>query len=136
MARSPRPFCFAGDGICTAQLVRYAERTAYAVRFENGGGSQMTENSATDIGGDIAAAAEPLRATLQADGADLEFEGASGSVARFRLVTGPETCHECIVAKPILVGILQTTISKAVPEIATVELDDPRTASTGTTPGG
>ncbi|MBX6378288.1 MAG: NifU family protein, partial [Clostridia bacterium] len=70
-----------------------------------------------------------LRASFQADGADLELVGVEGGVVRVRLVLTPEACLECIVAGPVLRQILETSIRKAWPELQAVELEDPREAA-------
>lgn len=72
-----------------------------------------------------------IRESLQADEADLEVLGLEDGVAKFRLLVGPETCQECILPKGILEQILAQSLQKAMPQVGSVELDDPREREAG-----
>lgn len=69
-----------------------------------------------------------VREALQLDGADLELLGVDGTVARLRLVVGPETCLECIMPKDFLEQMMLPNVQAAIPEVTRVALDDPRAA--------
>ena len=73
-----------------------------------------------------AAALADLQASLQADGADLKFEGIHAGVATVRLVVGPETCLECIVPKPILESVVLVALKKHDDSITSIKMIDPR----------
>lgn len=74
----------------------------------------------------VEAAIAGMRQAIQADGADLVVEGVEGSVARMRLVFGPDVCEECILPNEMLRSMLLTAVRKTVPEITDVSLEDPR----------
>lgn len=82
-----------------------------------------------DLRSRIEYAVEPVKAALQADGADLALDEVIGEQARMRLILGPETCMDCIVPGHVMHGILSATILKDVPDITEVLLEDPRAAS-------
>jgi hypothetical protein len=67
-----------------------------------------------------------LRASLQADGADLMLESVDDGVATVRLVVGPETCLECIVPKPVLESVVLVALTKHDDSITSIDLIDPR----------
>jgi Fe-S cluster biogenesis protein NfuA len=67
-----------------------------------------------------------IRESLQADQADLEVLGLEDGIAKFRLLVGPETCHECILSKSILEQILVRSLQRTMPQVNSVQLDDPR----------
>ncbi|MQB01497.1 MAG: hypothetical protein GEU78_14600 [Actinobacteria bacterium] len=88
--------------------------------------SDVTETTGTELVGQVEVAMQPLQLSLQADGADLAVAGVDGQTAHVRLILGPETCMECIVPKQVMEGILTTAITKGVPQVTAVELEDPR----------
>jgi Fe-S cluster biogenesis protein NfuA len=67
-----------------------------------------------------------IRESLQADGADLEALDLEDGVAKFRLLVEPETCQECILSKNILEQILIRSLQRTMPQVNSVQLDDPR----------
>jgi hypothetical protein len=67
-----------------------------------------------------------IRESLQADQADLEVLGLEDGIAKFRLLVGPETCLECILSKSILEQILVRSLQRTMPQVNSVQLDDPR----------
>lgn len=80
----------------------------------------------SDSKAELNAALDDLRMGFNADGADLEVVEAGDTAVTVRLVITEETCLECIVPKPVLVQILQSSVRKKFPNIQTVELIDPR----------
>lgn len=74
----------------------------------------------------LSSGVKDIRESLQADGADLEALGLEDRVAKFRLLVGPETCQECILSKNILEQILVRTLQRTMPQVNSVQLDDPR----------
>jgi hypothetical protein len=73
-------------------------------------------------------ALEEVQESLQADHADIEIIGVTGSTANVRLVFGPQTCQECIVGKEILQSIMLVSLQRTMPQITAVRLEDPRDA--------
>jgi hypothetical protein len=74
----------------------------------------------------LAGALGTVRASLQADGADLEVLGLEGSVCRVRLIMGPETCQECIMPRDFLEQMMLMNVQEALPQVTRVEMEDPR----------
>jgi hypothetical protein len=71
---------------------------------------------------------EPLRESLRADGAELEYiDSGSDEEILFRLDLTDSSCRECVLPKEQLEQILLFTARKAVPGIRSVTIDDPRT---------
>ncbi len=77
----------------------------------------------------VAAALYYLSVGFQSDGADLEVMNVSGNVATVRLVITPATCLECIGPKAVLQQIVENSVRKTCPQVRTVELVDPREAT-------
>ena len=77
----------------------------------------------------VTAALADLRGGFQADGADLEVANISGNAVTVRLVITEETCLECIVPKAVLLQIVEHSVRKTCPQVQTVELIDPREAT-------
>jgi Fe-S cluster biogenesis protein NfuA len=71
-------------------------------------------------------ALESIRSGFNADGADLVVRHISDRRAVVELVVTPDTCLDCIVPTDILNAIVSATIRGAFPEIAEVEVQDPR----------
>jgi Fe-S cluster biogenesis protein NfuA len=71
-------------------------------------------------------ALEPVRAVLQADGADLELIGVDGDVAHLRLVVADAACAECVLPTPLLQEVALQLMQPLAPGLAAVAIDDPR----------
>jgi hypothetical protein len=67
-----------------------------------------------------------LQVAIRADGADLVLEGITEGIATVRLVTGPETCLECIMPRETLEMILFASLSQTDGSLQKVQLIDPR----------
>ncbi len=72
----------------------------------------------------VEAALAGLRAGYEADGYELTVEDVSDGAARIRISAGPNACEECLVPKPIAVGIIRKTLT-ALPEIVRVSVAYP-----------
>jgi Fe-S cluster biogenesis protein NfuA len=75
---------------------------------------------------DVETALDGLRQGFQADGADLTVEDATAERVTLRLVGGPETCWECIVAPDQLRDVVGSVLRGCVDGLAAVEVIDPR----------
>lgn len=69
-----------------------------------------------------------IRETLQADGADVEVVGYHDGVASLRLLLDDATCVDCVMPKDTLEEIILLTLQQELPEVAKVEVGDPRTS--------
>ena len=69
----------------------------------------------------VRAALAPLRAGYEADGYELHVDQVESGVARVRIAAGPDACEECLVPKPITLGILRRSL-KDVPDLTGIEL--------------
>jgi Fe-S cluster biogenesis protein NfuA len=69
---------------------------------------------------------EGFRPGFQADGADLEVLDVGPETVRIRLVTGPETCEECLLPRESLEALFANALAKRVGGSVRVRLEDPR----------
>lgn len=76
----------------------------------------------------VRTAIEPLRQSLQLDGADIAVVRVDGSTAEFVLDLSNASCKECVLPKDMLEQALLLTIRKSVSGIAAVTVQDPRQA--------
>jgi Fe-S cluster biogenesis protein NfuA len=76
----------------------------------------------------VADALVEARTLVQADGGDMELVGLdqATSTVRLRLVLDGVDCHECVMPRPILEDMVGGMLSRQVPTVARVEIDDPR----------
>ncbi|MHB8328124.1 MAG: NifU family protein [Acidimicrobiales bacterium] len=75
----------------------------------------------------VASAIEPLRQSLQLDGADVAIVQIDGATVELSLDVSNASCKDCVLPQDILEQTLLLTIRKKVPGIATVKVHDPRT---------
>ena len=75
---------------------------------------------------DAEAVTAALDALVRADGAHFQLVDAAPEVVRLRLVIDDDACAECIVSRPILQAIALDHVRKALPDVAAIEIDDPR----------
>lgn len=54
-------------------------------------------------------ALDDLRRSMAADGYHLELDE-SGSGVEVRITAGPDACAECLVPKPLMLGLLQSEL--------------------------
>lgn len=69
---------------------------------------------------------EGFRPGFQADGADLEVVDVAPDAVHIRLVTGPETCEECLLPRESLEALFANALAKRVGGPVRVRLEDPR----------
>jgi hypothetical protein len=75
----------------------------------------------------VAPAIDPLRETLRADGAELEYvDWSAADEIVFRLDLTRAECAECVLPKEQLESVLLFAARKAVPSIQSVTVQDPR----------
>ncbi len=60
----------------------------------------------------IEAALEPLRQSLNADGYELAVEQRESSIA-VRVIPGADACQECLVPKPLFLGMVEQVLRDA-----------------------
>ena len=85
----------------------------------------------------VALAIDPLRETLRADGAELEYLDSSSAIEIvFRLDLTHAQCAECVLPKEQLESVLLFAARKAVPGIRSVTVEDPRVAGSPTGKSG
>ena len=78
-------------------------------------------------------AVQGLQAFIEADGGAfelVEFNSSAGSL-RLRLVLDHVTCEECILPPDMLREVATSFVRRTAPQVASVEVDDPRTAGGG-----
>lgn len=75
---------------------------------------------------DVEAAAEPLRETLKADGADLELLREEAGTAYFRLDLEHASCKECVMPRDTLERMALVALRRQIPELQAVHIEDPR----------
>jgi Fe-S cluster biogenesis protein NfuA len=81
-----------------------------------------------DLGTPYEVAFNDVRALVRPDGADFEvvdIDAESGNV-HLKLVLEGSNCEECVMPVDILQAIAQDVMSRQVPTIRTVTIDDPR----------
>jgi ribosomal 50S subunit-associated protein YjgA (DUF615 family) len=78
------------------------------------------------MAGDPEAVTAALDELVRADGAHFELLHVHTDVVRLRLVIDDDACAECVVARPILEAIALKHIRTALPDVAAIEIDDPR----------
>jgi hypothetical protein len=75
----------------------------------------------------VAPAIDPLRETLRADGAELEYvDWSAADEIIFRLDLTSAECAECVLPKEQLESVLLFAARKAVPSVQSVTVQDPR----------
>jgi Fe-S cluster biogenesis protein NfuA len=84
----------------------------------------MTELADTEL----TKALNGLQALIEADGGAFELIGFDSSQAtvRLRLNLDRVTCEECILPPDVLRDVAADFLSRVVPYVAVVEVDDPR----------
>ena len=77
---------------------------------------------------DVDRAVEELRPLVQADGADLLLDhvDTDGGRVTLRLDLDGVTCLECVLPPDPLHGMVVDAMSRRVPGLATVSIEDPR----------
>jgi hypothetical protein len=81
----------------------------------------------------IADVIAPLRASLVADGADVEVVDYDAEAVQLRLILRDARCEECLLPHDMLEQLFLRAVQSAIPTVRTVTLDDPREASDRTT---
>lgn len=71
-------------------------------------------------------ALEPIRQTLQLDGADLRPIDLESSVPHVALDLRGVSCLDCVMPKPTIEAIVLDALRSEVPGLGGVVLDDPR----------
>lgn len=74
----------------------------------------------------LRAALEPLRESLQLDGADIELLGVDGGTAQLALDVSNASCAECVLPRESLESVVVVALRKADPSIAAARVRDPR----------
>ena len=74
----------------------------------------------------VAPTIEPLRETLRADGAELEYvDWSAADEITFRLDLSQSECAECVLPREQLESVLLFAARKAVPSVQSVIVRDP-----------
>jgi hypothetical protein len=73
----------------------------------------------------LRAALQPLRESLQLDGADIELLQVSGGTAELALDVSKASCAECVLPRESLESVVGA-LRKSDPRIATARVRDPR----------
>lgn len=68
---------------------------------------------------------DEFRPGFQADGADIEIVEVSPESVRLQLITGPDTCEDCLLPREALESLFQTALRKTLGEMKVV-LEDSR----------
>jgi hypothetical protein len=71
----------------------------------------------------VDAALADLRAMLQADGFELQWEQQADAV-EVRIAAGPEACDECLVPRPMLETMIGDALSSAGARLGALVLPD------------
>jgi hypothetical protein len=71
-------------------------------------------------------ALDEVRALVQLDGGDMLLTGTDGGTVQLRLVVEGASCVECVMPREILEQIALDILSRSVPAVAAVTIDDPR----------
>ena len=74
----------------------------------------------------LRAALQPLRESLQLDGADIELLGVQGGTAELALDVSNASCAECVLPRESLESVVVVALRKADPRIAAARVRDPR----------
>lgn len=74
----------------------------------------------------LRAALQPLRESLQLDGADIELLGVDGGTAELALDVSNASCAECVLPRESLESVIVVALRKADPSIASARVRDPR----------
>lgn len=74
----------------------------------------------------LRAALQPLRESLQLDGADIELIGVQGGTAELTLDVSNASCAECVLPRESLESVVVVALRKADPRIAAARVRDPR----------
>jgi hypothetical protein len=74
----------------------------------------------------LRAALQPLRESLQLDGADIELLQVSGGTAELALDVSKASCAECVLPRESLESVVVVALRKADPRIAAARVRDPR----------
>lgn len=77
----------------------------------------------------LRAALQPLRESLQLDGADIELLGVNGGTAELALDVSNASCAECVLPRDSLESVVVVALRKADPRIAAARVRDPREES-------
>ena len=72
------------------------------------------------------AALAPVRDLIEADGGKVELVDTATDSIHIRLVLDTAECAECVMPKPFLQQVALDMLRADIPELATVEIDDPR----------
>lgn len=73
-----------------------------------------------------AEAIEKLNEIVRLDGADLRITTSSATSIALELDLTRSTCPECVVPSALLLDILRANLAEADPDVAEIELYDPR----------
>jgi hypothetical protein len=73
-----------------------------------------------------AEAIEKLNEIVRLDGADLRITGGSATSIILELDLSRSSCPECVVPSELMLDILRANLVEADPDIAEIELHDPR----------
>jgi hypothetical protein len=78
------------------------------------------------ISAGAAEAIEKLNQIVRLDGADLRIISGSATSISLELDLSQSTCPECVVPSELMLDILRANLVEADPDIAQIELHDPR----------